>query len=76
MMTQRQNTRQALQLDAEEATKWWQLGFEDDSQAQHDVKQILQSNNTVNCTGSMDPTYVKCDKGVSGSAIHGRRAST
>ena len=34
MMTQRQNTCRALQLGAEEATKWLQLGFEDDSQAQ------------------------------------------
>ena len=34
MKTQRKSARLALRLDAEEACRWWRLGFEDDSPSQ------------------------------------------
>ena len=49
MKTQDQNTCLALRLDAEEATLWWWLGFEDDSQVQRgaELEQILQINDAI-----------------------------
>ena len=40
MKAQRQSTILVLQLDAEEATLQWLLGFEDYSQDQHSTMQI------------------------------------
>ena len=40
MKTQRQRTLLALRLYAEEATLWWLLGFEEDSQGQRAAEQI------------------------------------
>ena len=49
MKTQDQNTCLALRLDAEEATLWWWLGFEDDSQNQRgaELEQILRINDAI-----------------------------
>ena len=44
--TQRQSTRPALRLDAEEATQWW-LGFGDDLQDQRGAKKSLQIDDAV-----------------------------
>ena len=63
MKTQRQSTRLALRLDAEEATRWWWLlGFqvEDDSQDQRGLEQILKIDDAADFSGSLDPTCVKC----------------
>ena len=57
--TQRQSTRLALRLDVEEETWWW-LGFEDDFQDQRGAQKSLQIDNAVDCTGSLDPSCVKC----------------
>ena len=46
MKTQRQSTRPALRLDAEEATQWW-LGFGDDLQDQRGAKKSLQIDDAV-----------------------------
>ena len=55
MKTQRQGARLALWLDAEEASQWWLLDFEGDSQDQLGAKQILQIYYDVDCSGSLDP---------------------
>ena len=56
MKTQCQSARLALWLDAEETTQWWLLGFQvkDYSQDHCDAQQILQINDTTDCTGSLD----------------------
>ena len=55
MKTQRQSARLALRLDAEEASLWWWLGFEDNSQDQYGAKRILQIDDAVDCAGSLHP---------------------
>ena len=72
MKTYRQSARPALRLDAEEASWWLLLGFEEDSQDQHGAKQILQIGYGVDCAGSLDPPAsrcVKCDITVSVESI-------
>ena len=56
--TQRQSTRLALRLSAEEATQWCRLGFqvEGDSQDQRGAEQILQIDDAVDFAGSLDLT--------------------
>ena len=63
--TQHQRARLALRLDAEEASWWWRLGFEDDSQDQRGAEQISQIDDAADCAGSLDLTCMKCDKRVS-----------
>ena len=66
MKTQRQSTRLALGLDAEEATMLW-LDFEDGCQDQRGANclalpsKFLQINDSVDCAGSLDLTCMKCD---------------
>ena len=55
MKTQSQSACLALWLDAEEASLWQQLCFEDDSQDQLGAEQILQIDNAVDCSGILDP---------------------
>ena len=66
MKTQRQSPRLALRLSAVEATGWCLLGFqvEDDFQdhVERGAKQILQINDAANCAGSLDLSWMKCDK--------------
>ena len=54
MKTQRQSARLAPRLDAEEASRWWRLSFEDDSQDQCGAEQILQIGDAVGYAGSLD----------------------
>ena len=61
--TQRQSTRLALRLSAEEATQWCRLGFqvEDDSQdqrAERGAEQILQIDDAADFAGSLDLTCI------------------
>ena len=55
MKTQCQSARLALRLDAEEESRRWLLGFEDDSQHQRGAKQILQIDEAVDCAGKLYP---------------------
>ena len=54
MKNQRESARLALRLDAEEASRWLRLSFEDDSQDQCGAEQILQIGDAVGYAGSLD----------------------